>query len=185
MKISLRKAAIVQDILHAEVKSLKCIKADTFVTIFETNISEQIKDHAEFVAEVQAKIEKYMTIRAILRTLVAEYNVQAGVHKLLSEDAILSSQEIYYENFLEDIQPKLSNQALERHLESIMNTESTSRYIQLHTLTSSEIKAIRAKLDAVIRRKRQIKEKLLKLNVNTLLEVPSEVASLMCELGLD
>ena len=186
MKINLRKASIVQDLLHDEVCRLGSEPTIISVNLFEDNLCEQVDQQRQEFEQAQAKIEIYLEARRVLRTLVAKHNVTAGVHDLLSEDAMLASMEQRQKIVVKHSETRLSDEAIKRQAESMRNLDDyATTTMKLNVLPAESLQRLKDKTDVTKRRRRKIKDKLLIINVTTELEVPTSVATVIKELGLD
>ncbi len=185
MKINLRKASIVQDLLQDEIGRFDQVPYTVHPNLFETNICEQVQQQLVAFEEAQAKVEVYQEARRVLRTLVAKYNAKAGINELLAEDAMLASRERRQRNIVTNSKPRLSDEAINRQLESLLQSDEYSRSIKLDVLPVETITAIEDRIEAIKRRRRKIKDQLLVINITTEIEVPKKVATLIKELGLD
>ena len=186
MKINLRKASIIQDLLHDEVCRLGSESTTITVNLFEDNLCEQVDKQRQEFERAQSKVESYLEARRVLRTLVAKHNVLAGVHDLLSEDAMLASIEQRQKLIVKSSESRLSNEAIKRQAESMRNLDDyATNTMKLNVLPAESIQSLKDKTELTKRRRRKIKDKLLIINVTEELEVPSTVVEVIKELGLE
>ena len=185
MKINLRKASIIQDILHDEVRKLDDEPHTILANLFENNICEQVEQQCQAFVEAQAKVNSYLEARRVLRTLVAQQNVKAGVHELLTEDAMLASKERRHRNIINQANPRLSDEAIKRQTQSLLNSDEPCSSVRLDVVPAELIKTFEKQAEETKRRRRKIQDKLLMINVSTEIVVPKKVVSLLQDLGLD
>ena len=182
MKINLRQAAMIQKIFEDEVSKQKDEDAHIIISLFENNICERLEQQSQAYLKAEANMLIYWEARRVLRAIIAEYNVKAGIHELLAEDAMLASKGQHFNNIMRFGNPRLSNEAIKRQNESLLNSDE--RFVKLSAIPQEFIDTVETQLEDLKRRRRKIKDELLLINVNTEITVPQKVALLIKELGL-
>ena len=185
MKINLRKASIVQDLLRDEVRQLRQEPSKVDVSLFEDQLCEHVDRQLSSFQDAQSKIERYLEAWRDLRVLVARHNVETGVHELLGEDSMLSHRLATLDVATCSAQARLSDEAIRRQAERLKGQEDLEITMSLDVSPARTLDEMKAKMDAIRRRRRKIKDQLLNINVKTDFEVPERVVTVLEELGLD
>ena len=185
MQINLRKASIVQDFLHSEVSRLKTEPSTVHANLFEDNICEQVEQQFQAFLAAQTKIDEYLKARQVIRSLVARYNVEVGVHDLLAEDSMLATRESVLKSQLRSAQARLSDEAVKRQAERLRDQEDLEITMSLDVIPPQHLEEMKSSLERARRQRRKIKDRLVTINVGTEVEVPDHVAKVLEDLGLD
>ncbi len=187
MKINLRKAALMRDEVDAEISSLEKEALMVKINVFETEPMQKLDQQLKAFTEAQVKVEQYLDIRRELRTLIAKYNAKSGVYDLLSKDGLLFAREQRQRNILvwAKVMPRLSDEAMKRKIEYAKHSDRVTNDLEFVVLPPEHVAQVQKELEETKRARRKIQDQLIILNVKTEIPIPSALAKLMIELGLD
>jgi hypothetical protein len=187
MKINLRKASVIQDALKSEISSIsKSIVSSITLNIFDDELEEKLQRAQDKVTEGIEKVTRYSDARRFVRAKVAQLNVEVGIAKMLAEEAMLESQEQHLSSITSSGYGS-SLSTIKRHIENMLNlAKSGSSQHQLSTkvLSESFIEETESKLNRIKHRRRQLKDRMVAINVKTDFELPADVEATLKELGL-
>ena len=184
MKINLRKASVIQDALKTELNMLRTGDGSTFINIFDADVEGHIQKSQSYIMMKIDKIRRYSDARRYLRAVVARLNVEAGITDLLAEEATLDSMETMLSDIAQST-PRLSPETLQRQIDSML--KASDRYphsLSVNVLTKESIDAIERELTSLKHRRRQLKDRMVAINVKTEFQLPPNVESALKELGL-
>ena len=187
MKINLRKASVIQDALKSEISSIsKSIVSSITLNIFDDELEEKLQRAQDKVTEGIEKVTRYSDARRFVRAKVAQLNAEVGIAKMLAEEAMLESQEQHLSSITSSGYGS-SLSTIKRHVENMLNlARSGSSQHQLSTkvLSESFIEETESKLNRIRHRRRQLKDRMVAINVKTDFELPADVEATLKSLGL-
>jgi hypothetical protein len=192
MKINLRKAAALVTEVRSAAKNI-----DT-ETVFSANLySDNIRENASAKREMLlaniARRDQLEGVATGLRGLIGRANAESGINDLLSEDAYLEASETRLRGYIgttpQEDWSTFNNMVAARKTSA---TSAPSRGIygsfdsttSVSLLTSSDIQKFNEQLTATRRRRREIKDRTVEINVRTEIEVSSEAETILRQEGL-
>lgn len=193
MKINLRKAAVVQQVIQDEIKRLGQEDTKIRVSLFEENIQARLDEQSNKVIATAQRVGRLMEANRYFRATVAKKNAEFGIADYLAEDAMLSAMEQRVSTLVEaEARPELDVLQREITARREQKEEKVSIYggsreyeVSVNVLTKTLIDGAKSELENVRRRRRKIKDEMVSINVRNEFEVPEQIASVLAELGLD
>lgn len=190
MEINLRKANAIQ----AEIrKAISGVKLDATVAVNEytQNISEALIDATiAFQGALQRKVALTKALYNI-RNSVANANATAGINVLLGNVQELDSEMAIHSSVTTQTVAKSLDEVIARveKLKTTPNTESRiygDRYntVETSVVTQSAIDVAKVQVKDLKRQRQALQDKLLSLNVNTLITISAADAALLTEEGI-
>lgn len=189
MKLSLRKAAAVQNSINDAIKSLE-FKTDIKVNEFQDPESEINRAEGEVLVDIGRRDRLLSTVYEI-RKLVSQANSQAGIDSRLGEVAFLEKQVQFYSD-LSKKHVRESEAVLKGKLDKIksMQGEARSRIygygdeISTSVFTRAQLDVFRKRVSEFKKSKQRLQDEILELNVRTEITVSAETQSLLTAEGL-
>lgn len=190
MEINLRKASAIQ----AEIrKAINAVKLDATVSVSEytENISEALVD--AMITYQRANERKVALTKALynIRNSVANANATAGINTLLGNVEALDQEMA--------IHSQIATQAVAKPLSEVIArveklkatpTENSRLYgdrfnvVETSVVNQSAIDTAKAQVKDLKRQRQALQDKLLTLNVNTLITVTGDDEALLKEEGI-
>lgn len=188
MRINLRKAAAVQQAIQDEVKRIN-VDHETRVSFFDGGAKFTLAAHFERFAAEQSRRERLLVALYTLRQIVARKNAEAGITDRLAEEAHLAALESSLAA-ISRCEPQPDLELLGRELQARREGKEESYggrnyHMMVSALPADYIKNTEAHLANIRRTRRRIRDEMVSVNVKTEVEVPSEVSTVLVELGLD
>ena len=185
MKITLRKAAVLQNAINDALKQID-IKSEIALTEFHQPEAEI----ARAANEVQVNIRRRNLLNSALyaiRQSVAQANHSAGVNSNLTAVAELEKQ-IHFYTGLASKEVRESADVLAGKLRKIGEQEAKSRIygygdtVSTSVFTAEDIAGFKKTVSDLKKSKQQLQDLILELNVRTEIEINNEtVAALQAE----
>ena len=181
MKINLRKANAIQMSIQDVVKSLD------FATVVHVNPFENSVDQID---DARSAWEKNLTVRKDLngalyaiRKAVARENARVGINDLLADVAQLEKDIQFYTNLC-NTPVQMSNAVIEGNLEKLRNSTEDRRLFRSETVetgifTRAELENYRRMVADLKRKKQELKDTLLELNVRTEVDLDEDTARIL------
>lgn len=190
MQINLRKANAVQSEIK---KALNAIRLETSVTVteFTENVDGTINKASGDLAAAMGQKRKLISALFEIRTAVGRANSNASIGDILAaieqidqEMAIVSTiTTLKARTALNEINARIekakanTNERLSLYGDRLSAVETTVMY-------QGEIDAAKAEVKQMKRNKQALQDKLLQLNVNTLIELSAETAATLKDEGI-
>jgi polyhydroxyalkanoate synthesis regulator phasin len=190
MEINLRKANAIQAEIRKAISAVK-LEASISVTEYTENISNAIVDAT--IAYQRANERKVALTKALynIRNSVANANATVGINTLLGNvEALDQEMAIHSQIAVQSVAKPLSEViARVEKLKTTPNTESRiygDRYNMVETsvVTQNEIDVAKARVKELKRARQALQDKLLSLNVNTLITITGADEALLQEEGI-
>jgi len=195
MKINLRKASVVQQIIVDEIKRIGSEKTEVNVSLFDAGLEATLDAQLAKILESNNKAGRLLDANRYLRAAVAKQNAQVGITDYLAEEAFLASAETRVKA-LSELTPRhdilvLTAEITARKTASTAENARASLYghstytVEVNVVPANIIADAKAELETIRRRRRKIKDEMVSINVRTEFEVPGQIALVLAELGLD
>lgn len=187
MKITLRKAAVLQNAINDALKQLD-IKSEIALTEFHQPEVEIARVAAEARASIQRRNSLNLALYSI-RQGVALANHAAGVNGNLTAVAELEKQIQFYTG-LASKEVRESADVLAGKLRKISEQEAKSRMygygdtVSTSVFTAEDIAGFRKTVSDLKKNKQQLQDTILELNVRTEIELDSHVIESLRSAGL-
>jgi len=197
VKINLRKAAVVQQIITEEIRRIGSEDTKISVNLFESNITARLDEQANLVIATAQRVARLMEASRYFRSVLARKNAEHHITDYLAEDAMLAVMEQRVEALSKaEVRPDLDiltkeisarlNQREDKSQSLIGYHNGRNDYtISVNVLPKNVVDSAKAELENVRRRRRKIKDEMVSINVKNEIEVPDQIAFVLTELGLD
>lgn len=190
MEINLRKANAIQAEIRKAISGVK-LDANVAVTEFTENISSALVNAAvAYQHGVERKIALTKALYAI-RNSVANANATAGINTLLGDVEVLDQEMAIHSNVATQTVAKPLAEVVARveKMKSTPTNESRiygDRYntVETSVVTQNHIDAAKANVKDLKRKRQALQDKLLSLNVNTLITISAADEALLTEEGI-
>jgi len=195
MKINLRKASVVQQIIVDEIKRIGNEKTDITVSLFDAGLEATLEAQLAKVIAANNRAGRLLDANRFLRAAVAKQNAAVGITDYLAEEAFLASAETRVKA-LSELTPRqdilvLTAEITARKAASTVENARASMYghstytVEVNVVPAKVIADAKTELETIRRRRRKIKDEMVSINVRTEFEVPEKFALVLTELGLD
>lgn len=186
MKITLRKAAVLQNAINDALKQID-IKSEVALTEFH-NPEDEI---ARAAAAARAGIQRRELLNHALygiRQRVAEANNAAGVNRNLTEVAALEKQIQFYTGLVGK-EVRLSVDVVAGKLRKMAESKSERLYgyndtVNTGVFTEEDIAGFKKIVSDLKKAKQQIQDTILELNVRTEIDLSDETVKVLRDEGL-
>lgn len=192
MKLNLRKARVVQQIIQDEIKRIGAEKTSISVSLYDTEVQLTLDSQLDKIIETNARVGQLMDALRFIRATTARKNAEFNIVDYLAEDVMLSAAESRLETIANLVpRPYLTSLAAEFAARKENKDAERSMFgrdnysVEVNVVTKEVIEQARVELEQVIRRRRKIKEEMVVINVRNDFEVPEQVAQVLASLGLD
>lgn len=186
MKINLRKANALQHAINEELVQLRqAIKPGIVFDPFDQDPQATIKDAAEAHNSNMELYDAFQDAYYDIRNKVAVANHEAGINEKLARVARIEKGIQLIVSFA-SIEPQTSIATLTKQLEKAQ--ESESRYdrmtVQSSFLSNEEIANFKKNLNEGKRKKQQVQDELLELNMLTKIDLAASTVTTLEEAGI-
>ena len=177
MKVSLRKAAALQEAITEAINDINHREFDTRIDVLDEEYPEVALDNEQekFLKSVEQTI-LLMNTKAEIRKLVGEANHTCGINTLLAGMKLIENKmELFYS--LKGYSPRAKESAYQKRIARINNNPDTfgDKSAPVSVITENTIETFSRKYKEASKEKRELSEKLLELNVGTQIQLPDEV----------
>lgn len=190
MQINLRKANAIQSEIRKAISSVNAANTVT-VTEFTQNV-EAVLDKA--AAEYNEAVFKKVSLNSALfkiRAAVGKANAESGINEVLAQVQELEAL-ISIKSGVASAQVRKDNSEITARIEKLKTSTSDrtalygDRYNNVETSVVSQLEIDKAKNDvkALKRFRQELNDKLLQLNVNTLISLSEDTVATLKEEGL-
>lgn len=187
MNLSLRKASVAQNALNQQLQSLD-LSGEIFISQFQNPEFEINNALAKFQENSKLRSEILDAIFDI-RVKIGTQNQKSGINAILAESASIDKDIIFYEN-VSKYKNTQSFDVIQSRLNKIKN--STSDYydrndndgIKVSIFSETDISTFVENTNLLRKRKNQLKDKLLTLNMTTEIEVKESTYQLLEKLNI-
>jgi hypothetical protein len=190
MEINLRKANAIQAEIRKAISGVK-LDANVAVTEFTANISETLVDA---MIVYQRGVERKVALTKALyniRNSVANVNATVGINTLLGNVEALDKEMAIHSDVASQAVAKPLAEVVARVEKMKANPSNESRIygdrfntVETSVVTPSNIDAAKLRVKELKRQRQALQDKLLNLNVNTLITITSEDQTLLTEEGI-
>lgn len=180
MKLTLRKANVIQTAINEMIKNLN---SATVVQLNEfEDVSEQIQvARNRFFIQAATRNKLIMSLYEI-RQKVAQANAEVGINDQLAQIAYLEKQ-ISYNNMLVNAGCQTPNRVLNGQLKKLAEIKEDNYYSRRDVSTSifseEEIEDFKRAAADFKRQKQRLQDDLLELNVQTEIEIDEDTATFL------
>lgn len=190
MEINLRKANAIQAEIRKAIAGVK-LDANVAVTEFTANISEALVDAT--IAYQRGVERKVALTKALynIRNSVANVNATVGINTLLGNVEALDKEMAIHSDVASQAVAKPLAEVVARVEKMKTNPSNESRIygdrfntVETSVVTPSNIDAAKLRVKELKRQRQALQDKLLNLNVNTLITITSEDQTLLTEEGI-
>ena len=190
MQITLRKASVVQNEVRRLISDIR-FNAETSVNEFTEDVEGTIaRGAADFSSDYTRKLQLIDVLYEV-RAKVGDLNVTSGINKLLA-DIAASDEKIRVITEVTRFKERKSPAELEARLQKMKTSQTSERasmYDRLHSVdtsvvTDATIRMAKASVKELKRRRQDMNDKLLQLNVNTLVELSEDAVTVLKEEGI-
>lgn len=190
MEINLRKANAIQAEIRKAISGVK-LDANVAVTEFTANISEALVDAT--IAYQRGVERKVALTKALynIRNSVANVNATVGINTLLGNVEALDKEMAIHSDVASQAVAKPLAEVVARVEKLKTNPTNESRIygdrfntVETSVVTPSNIDAAKLRVKELKRQRQALQDKLLNLNVNTLITITSEDQALLAEEGI-
>jgi uncharacterized protein YdcH (DUF465 family) len=190
MEINLRKANAIQAEIRKAISGVK-LDANVAVNEYTQNISEALVDATvEFQSALQRKVALTKALYNI-RNSVANANATAGINVLLGNVEALDSEMAIHSSVTTQTVAKSLDEVVARveKLKANPTTESRiygDRYntVETSVVTQGAIDVAKNQVKDLKRQRQALQDKLLSLNVNTLITISAADEALLTDEGI-
>ena len=177
MKVSLRKAAALQEAITEAINDINHREFDTLIDVLDEEYPEVALDteQEKFLKSVEQTI-LLMNAKAEIRKLVGEANHTCGINTILAGMKLIENKmELFYS--LKGYAPRVKPSAYQKRINRINNNPDTfgDKTAPVSVITENTIETFTRKYKEASKEKRELSEKLLELNVGTQIQLPDEV----------
>lgn len=181
MKVSLRKAAALQEAITEAINDINHREFDTRIDVLDEEHPEVALDNEQekFLKSVEQTI-LLMNAKAEIRKLVGEANHTCGINALLADMKLVENKmELLYS--IKGYTPRKKESAYQKKIARINNNLDTfiDKSVPVSVVTENTIKIFAREYKEASREKRELSEKLLELNVGTQIQLPDEVRKVL------
>lgn len=182
MKITLRKASVLQNDIQAAIKAIE------FTGRISINEFQEPKSAlATANTELKGKLSKVSVLSVALsfiRASVGVANVEAGVHSRLAELAVIDKMIARYTDFLMDTNKTEDIQVIEGRVAKLSKkTDSNAYYgsdaVETGILSESDFETFSEELRQMRKRKQAINDAILELNIRTEIEINENITHIL------
>ena len=190
MQITLRKASVVQNEVRRLISDIR-FNAETSVNEFTEDVEGTIaRGAADFSSDYTRKLQLIDVLYEV-RAKVGDLNVTSGINKLLA-DIAASDEKIRVITEVTRFKERKSPAELEARLQKMKTSQTSERasmYDRLNSIdtsvvTDATIRMAKASVKELKRRRQDMNDKLLQLNVNTLVELSEDAVTVLKEEGI-
>ena len=184
MKITLRKAAVLQNAINDALKQIE-IKTEISLTEFHKPEDEIARAAADVSAGIRRR-DRLIGALLDIRQSVADANHNAGINENLTLVASLEKQIQFYTG-LAGMEVRQSADVLAGKLRKIAESKSERLYgyndtVNTSVFTAEDIAGIKKTVSELKKSKQQLQDRILELNVRTEITLSDEtVATLQAE----
>ena len=178
MKVSLRKAAALQEAITEAINDINHREFDTLIDVLDEEYPEVALDteQEKFLKSVEQTM-LLMNAKAEIRKLVGEANHTCGINTLFANMKLIENKmELFYG--LKGYTPRVKPSAYQKKITRINNNSDSilgNKSVPVSVITENTIDTFSRKYKEVSKEKRELSEKLLELNVGTQIQLPDEV----------
>lgn len=187
MKITLRKAAVLQNAINDALKQID-IKSEVALTEFHKPEDEIARAAAEVTAGIQRR-ERLSHALYNIRYRVGQANHECGVNQNLTDVASLEKRIQFYSG-LASKEVRESADVLAGKLRKISEQEAKSRIygysdtVSTSVFTAEDIAGFKKTVSDLKKAKQQLQDSILELNVRTEIELSDEAVTMLQAEGL-
>jgi hypothetical protein len=190
MEINLRKANAIQAEIRKAISGVK-LDANVAVTEFTANISEALVDAT--IAYQRGVERKVALTKALynIRNSVANVNATVGINTLLGNVEALDKEMAIHSDVASQAVAKPLAEVVARVEKLKTNPTNESRIygdrfntVETSVVTPSNIDTAKLRVKELKRQRQALQDKLLNLNVNTLITITGEDQTLLTEEGI-
>jgi hypothetical protein len=191
MQINLRKANAVQQEIRRAINDIS-FKTDVSVNEFTKDVEGVIAlSSSDFASDYTRKLQLINALYEIRRE-VARQNVQAGIADVLASIAEVDESLRVVTEVSKKTERKSAEEISARleKLKTNTNSERASVYgdrynnVETSVLTDATIRMAKASVKEFKRRRQDLNDKLLQLNVNTLITLSEDTKAILKEDGI-
>ena len=185
MKLNLRKAKALQEEIQSVLKDLK-LKPEIEITEFTANISGAIYDANTKYHQDITRIKNLVEALYELRKLVSSANETNNINTLLADIACLDRLYALYNASMPKIEPE-SLSVVEAKIAKIKDAPQSSRvygYKDSVTVSCVDIDSIKDTISSLKKRKRELQDQLLSLNVKVEIVLGERYVNVLKEEGI-
>lgn len=178
MQINLRKANAIQAEIKKAISAVK-LEASVSVTEFTADVEAVLsKGELEYIQGINKK-EALTKALFQIRTAVGRANVEAGISDVLAQAQQLDDI-ICIKSAVANLQPRKDVSEINARIVKIKNSPSTERttlygdrynVVETGVLNNDRIDNAKAEVKMLKRDRQELNDKLLSLNVNTLIQL--------------
>lgn len=194
MKINLRKAAAVQQIIADEIKRIGTENTTVTVSLFDDNFTAHLDEQSNRVVATAQRVARLMETARYFRGVLARKNAEHGISEYLAEDAMLAQMELRVSEIAQ-LTPRPSADTLQKEFEArrASRDDKTAAFfvrgseyeITINAVSVEVIAAAKSELEKLRRRRRKLQDEMITINIRNEIEVPEQIATVLTELGLD
>jgi hypothetical protein len=188
MKMNLRKAAVLQNSIRSAISERQnLLTGQHTVQLWAVN-DEALAEARRAQKSALDEISRLEEILVNIREQVGAANVKSGVSALLAEDAVLGAQ-ISRLTRLSKAQPlpstaQLTEQARQINAHNEKNTYRMQDSFTVGVFSVADIETFNLQLVALRRRRTQVSEELITLNINTEISIKDSAYSWLESQGI-
>lgn len=187
MKVSLRKAKALQTSIQDIIKELD--HSDTVnISIFQSPSMELAKASRKFDADMSRHLNLLSALYAI-RGAVGKANAESGIDMALTASALINKSLEVKERFTKAT-TRFDDAVLEGKLSKLGNGQKESMYAQhmdsitAPILTKQQIDSIKLDVASLKKKKQQLADSILELNIRTEITLSDDVIGVLKEENL-
>lgn len=184
MKISLRKAAALQNRINETIRSIKIV---TTIGLNEFQKFDVVdRGNKDLLANDSRRKDLLVALYRI-RGWVGAANAASGIDALLAQ-AAYTDKRIQQLSELTELQPRESTEVIEGRVAKLAGLAETSQRMRLYgefdevkvsLVSTREIKAFKQEVMELKKQKQSINDEILELNIKTEIELTAEVVGIL------
>lgn len=190
IKINLRRAAALQNVLHETIKGID-VEPNTEVNEWQDPAEILQTANAQLFINDSRRNDLLMSIYTI-RSLVATQNAMSGISSKLSHMAYIDKRIAQLTDLVSNATKLESLDVVKGRLDKIRNRPADSRATLYHrdedvrvcVLTQEQIDNIKSVIKELKKQKTNLNDEVLELNVHTEIELTPEVDTILSREGL-
>lgn len=194
MKINLRKAAAVQQIIADEIKRIGSESTTVTLSLFDDNVAARLDEQSNRVIASAQRVARLMETARYFRGVLARKNAEHGISEYLAEDAMLAQMESRVSEIAR-LTPRPNADTLEKEIAARRESRDeksaaffgrgTEYEITVNAMPIEIVNAAKSELEKLRRRRRKLQDEMITINIRNEIEVPEQFANVLVELGLD
>ena len=183
MKISLRKAAALQNRINETIRSIKIV---TTIGLNEFQKFDVVDHGNKDLLANDGRRKELLAALYRIRGWVGAANAASGIDALLAQ-AAYTDKRIQQLSELTELQPRESTEVIEGRIAKLAGQETSQRMrlygefdeVKVSLVSTREIKAFKQEVMELKKQKQSINDEILELNIKTEIELTAEVVDVL------